>query len=99
LVVSERDVFYDSCFVIDSQREGVQRDKLISICTSICIERVKMMELAVSAYWNLKLPEMRRGGKMRGGGGMIEGEGNEEEKGGGNKTVKKRWIGGLPEYH
>lgn len=52
VVVSERDVFYDSCwFVIDSQKEGVQRDKLMSIC----IERVKMMELAVSAYWILKL--------------------------------------------
>ena len=30
---------------------------------------------------------------------MIEGEGNEEEEDRGNKTVKKRWIGGLPEYH
>lgn len=49
VVVSERDVFYHSCFVIDSQKESVQRDKLMSICMSICIERVKMMELAGSA--------------------------------------------------
>ena len=93
VVVSERDVFYYSCFVIDSQKEDVQRDKLMSICMSICIERVKMMELAVSAYWNLKLQF-----KITRRRGMIEGERSEEEKGGGYKTVKKRWIGGLPEY-
>ena len=33
------------------------------------------------------------------GGGIIEGEGSEEEEDRGNKTAKKRWIRVLPEYH